>query len=65
MSNEPVVRGFHQAIIAIAERKLARALSRKELAFVTSRAGFIALEAILDTVKAGTPREVEEYLNSE
>ncbi len=62
---QPAVAGFHKEVVAIAERKLGRPLSPKERAFVTSRGGFIALEAILDTVKAGTAREVEEYLNSE
>ena len=45
--------------------KLGRKLTAKEKQFVTSRRGFVALEMILDTVRAGSPVEIEAYLNSE
>jgi hypothetical protein len=65
MNSESAVRAFHKEIVSIAQKKLARPLSVKERTFISSRGGFIALKLILDTVKAGTAREVEEYLNSE
>jgi len=65
MDSEPAVRAFHTEIVALARKKLGRPLSVKERAFITSRRGFIALELIRDTVKAGTARNVEEYLSSE
>ena len=54
-----------ETIIQAATQKLGRGLTERELAFIKSRGGFLALEMILDTVKAETPAEVERYLNSE
>jgi len=56
---------MHEEILHIARKKLDRALTEKETRFVTSRGGFIALEMILDTVRAGNATEIERYLNSE
>ena len=65
MSNNDVVRGFHKAILFTAREKLGRPLTDKETAFVTSRGGLVALEMILDTVRADPAAEIERYLNSE
>jgi hypothetical protein len=59
------VRTFQQAIVALAQQKLGRPLTAKEHTFITARGGFVALEAISDTVTAATPAELEEYLNTE
>lgn len=56
---------MHKEILTAARDKLARPLTDKESAFVTSRAGLVALEMILDTVRADTAAEIERYLNSE
>jgi hypothetical protein len=40
-------------------------IDHADQAFITERAGFLALEAILDTVNAATGSALEEYLNSE
>ena len=49
----------------MAQQKLGCTLSARGHAFITARGGFLALEAIRDTVTAVTPSELEEYLNSE
>jgi hypothetical protein len=59
------VRNFQREIIRVSTMKLGRQLTAKEKRFVTSRGGFVALEMILDTVRAGSAVEIEEYLNSE
>jgi hypothetical protein len=59
------VRSFQREIIRVSSLKLGRELTERERRFVTSRAGFIALEMILDTVRAGGSVEIEKYLNSE
>jgi hypothetical protein len=48
----------------MAQQKLGRTLSAKEHAFITARGGFLALEAIRDTVTAATLSELEAYLNT-
>jgi len=55
VSNNNVVRGFHEAILSTAREKLGR----------TSRGGLVALEMILDTARADTAAEIERHLNSE
>jgi hypothetical protein len=65
MNSAGTVRAFQRKIVAMAQQKLGRPLTAKEHAFITSRGGFIALEAILDTVEAATASELKEYLNSE
>jgi hypothetical protein len=59
------VKAWHRAIIKDAEKLLGRKLKRYELKFIKSRKGFIALEMIHDTIKAGTKTEIESYLASE
>jgi len=58
------VTAFQQQIIAMAQQKLGRPLTAQEHAFITARGGFLALEAIRDTVTAVTPSELEAYLNT-
>ena len=65
MLMDPTIRNFQNTIIHAAEQKLGRKLTEKEKKFIVSRGGFIALEMILDTVKAETKEHVEKYLNSE
>jgi len=65
MNSWLAVRNFQREIIRVSTMKLGRKLTAKEKQFVTSRRGFIALEMILDTVRSGSPVEIEEYLNSE
>jgi hypothetical protein len=64
MNSWLAVRRFQREIIRVATMKLGRELTAKEKRFVTSRGGFVALEMILDTVRSGSPAEIEEYLNS-
>lgn len=65
MNSWLAIRSFQREIIRVSTEKLGRELTAKERKFVTSRGGFIALEMILDTVRAGDAAEVERYLNSE
>jgi hypothetical protein len=65
MNSAGTIRTFQQAIVALAQSKLGRPLTAKEHTFITARGGFVALEAISDTVTAATPTELEEYLNTE
>ena len=65
MNSWLAIRRFQREILRAATEKLGRALTEKEKRFVTSRGGFVALEMILDTVRAGSAVEIEEYLNSE
>ena len=65
MNSWLAVRNFQREIIRVSTMKLGRKLTAKEKQFVTSRRGFIALEMILDTVRAGHSVEIEAYLNSE
>jgi hypothetical protein len=65
MNSWLAIRRFHREILRLATQKLGRALTEKEKRFVTARGGFVALELIRDTVRAGSLAEVEAYLNSE
>jgi hypothetical protein len=56
---------LQREILRESTRKIGRELTAKEKQFVTSRSGFVALEMILDTVRSGSPAEVEAYVNSE
>lgn len=58
-------KNWQRAIITLAEAKLGRSLSLQERAFVVSRQGCLALEAIEDTVQDLNGEKLEEYLNSE
>jgi hypothetical protein len=59
-----VYRG-HREIVKDCRKRLGRALSPEEKAFITSRGGCIALEMIHDTVKSREGEALEKYLNSE
>jgi hypothetical protein len=65
MDSETTVRAWQAAIIRAAEAKLGRELSDRELQFITTRGGGLALEAISDTVNTESREFVERYLNSE
>ena len=65
MSFDSTVRNWQRAIVRDCARILGRPLTEAETRFITSRGGWIALEAIHDTVKGSKPEELEAYLNSE
>jgi hypothetical protein len=65
MNSDSTVKAWQAAIISEAAAKLGRELTDRERRFITARGGFIALEAIGDTVRAGSKDYVERYLNSE
>ena len=65
MKPDRTTRKWQKTIIADAERIVKRTLTNTEINFITSRGGFIALEMIHDTIKAGTKEEIARYLNSE
>lgn len=56
---------WHKTIISDAEERLGRKLTDIETRFITSRGGYVALEMIHDTIRAGTKDEIGAYLNSE
>ncbi|MHB8834976.1 MAG: hypothetical protein ACYC9Y_04630 [Candidatus Methylomirabilia bacterium] len=58
-------RNWHKTIIADAERLVGRTLTNTEATFITRRGGYVALEMIHDTIRAGTKEEIVRYLNSE
>jgi hypothetical protein len=65
LNSASAVQAFRQTIVAMAQQKLGRPLTGKEQAFITTRGGFLALEAIRDTVTAASASELTEYLNSD
>lgn len=65
MNNERLARNWHKSIIKECQKRLGRNLTEEERIFITSRGGFIALEAIEDTVKSIVGKDLEKYLNSE
>jgi hypothetical protein len=67
VENEELVRNWQAAIIRDCTRILGRELTPPESAFITRRAGFIALEMIEDEVRSliGKPDELQRYLRSE
>lgn len=60
-----LTKNWHKKIITDAQGKLGRELSNLENTFITSREGYIALDAIEDTVKNLSDVELVNYLNSE
>lgn len=60
-----LTKNWHKKIITDAQGKLGRVLSNLENTFITSREGYIALDAIEDTVKNLSDVELVNYLNSE
>lgn len=65
MDNERLVRTWHRDIISVCHKKLGRDLTEREVQFVTSRGGFIALEMIMDSVTELDGKKLEAYLNQE
>jgi hypothetical protein len=66
MDNQILVDRWHTSIIEECTSILGRPLSSAEVAFVTSRGGFLALEMIQDQVRSltGNPLELERYLRA-
>jgi hypothetical protein len=46
-------------------QKLSRPLTEKEQAFITKHAGFLALEALHDFIRAAQPAEIVDFLHEE
>lgn len=65
MKPEPAIVNFQAAILAAAAERLGRSLTEVEQLFVTQRQGFLALEAISDTVSTLSGTALERYLRSE
>ena len=65
MDNEKTAKEWQNSIINVCVNRLGRKLTNIEKNFIISRGGFMALEAIEDTVKTTNGKELEEYLNSE
>jgi len=65
MSSEAIVKNLRAAIINAASETLSRSLTAIEKKLIESRAGLIALESILDTVKGGSKDDIERLLNSD
>jgi hypothetical protein len=63
--NEPLVGNWQEKILEECKAKLGRDLTDVERRFITSRGGFLALEAIHETVKSAEKDRLEAYLNSE
>jgi len=64
MNSDKAINNLQTRISGLAAEKLGRSLTAKETAFITSRRGFLALEAIHDSVSSFSSSEVERYLNS-
>jgi microsomal dipeptidase-like Zn-dependent dipeptidase len=65
MHNKPLARARHRNIVSLCREKLGRDLTEKEIQFVTSRGGFVALEMIMDSVSELDGKKLEAYLNQE
>jgi len=65
MISKEVLANWHGELITECQKRLRRTLTKDEKLFITSRGGFIALEAIEDTVKSLAGNKLEGYLNSE
>lgn len=63
--NELLLQNWQNAILEECKAKLGRDLTNIERRFITSRGGFLALEAIHETVKSAEKDQLEAYLNSE
>ena len=64
MAPDRTTNTWHKSIIADAEKIVGRNLTKNEKKFITSRRGYVALEMIHDTIRAGTTEEIVSYLNS-
>jgi hypothetical protein len=65
MNSEKMVSSWQGKIEAECARTFHRPLTSVETSFVRSRQGFLALEAIQDSVAIMTPSDLLAYLNSE
>ena len=65
MKPDRATKNWQKKIMADAEKTLGRKLTETENRFTPSKAGFVALEMIHDTIREGTKEEMETYLNSE
>ena len=65
MNNDKAIRNWQASIILQATAKLGRELTDRERQFINGRGGFLALEAISDTVSSESREYVERYLNSD
>jgi hypothetical protein len=63
--NELLIRNWHQSLIRQSSEVLGRPLSPDEKSFITSRASFVSLEMIEDTVRSSGAVELECYLRSQ
>ena len=63
--NELLLQDWQNAILEECKAKLGRDLTEIERTFITSRGGFLALEAIHETVKSADKAQLEAFLNSE
>jgi hypothetical protein len=63
--NELPLQNWQNAILEECKAKLGRDLTDVERTFITSRGGFLALEAIQETVKSADKTQLEAFLNSE
>jgi len=64
MISKEVLANWHGEIIRECQKRLRRTLTEVEKIFITSREGFIALEAIEEVVKSLAGKKLEGYLNS-
>jgi microsomal dipeptidase-like Zn-dependent dipeptidase len=58
-----MIKNWQDKIIEEAQKRLNRNLSEQELKSIRIHKGYLALEAIEDTVKALSGEELEEYLS--
>ena len=65
MDNEEVVKNWQRAIIQACESKLDRSLTDHELAYITNRGGFMALEILEDNVNSLDREKLTSHLNSD
>jgi len=65
MIMDRTTKNWHRKIITDAERIVGRRLTTAEADFITRRGGYVALEMIHDTIKAGTKAGIVRYLKSE
>ena len=64
MANKTHLQKWHDTIAAECVKRLKRSLTEQEERFITSHVGFMALEAIEDSVKTLSIDALEELLNS-
>ena len=65
MNKKTHLQNWHNKIAAECVKRLQRNLTNQEERFITSHVGFMALEAIEDSVKTLSVDALEDLLNSE